>query len=102
MDRTIQEIEANIEAIQSHISQELVKVQEQLSAQIENVRIEELQRKLADALNPYSSRMGPLVKVAGDKDEISYMVNGSFVPYHEIVAALRIAKHPAMAEFDIS
>lgn len=51
-------------------------------------RIDELERDLADALNPVSSRMGTLVHL--ENGVLYYRVNGMFIPLHAIVAGLKL------------
>lgn len=51
-------------------------------------RIEELERDLADALNPVSSRMGSLTHI--ENGVLFYRINGMFIPLSAVVAGLKL------------
>jgi len=50
-------------------------------------RVDDLERDLADALSPASSRMGTLVKM--EDGVLYYRINGLFVPISAVVAGLK-------------
>ncbi len=98
MARTLQEINDSILSLESSIAVGLGAIQDELIKKLADARVRELERDLADALNPYSSRMGALVKL--ENDVLFYRVNGMFVPADEIADALRKTGHPCMKEYD--
>ena len=60
-ERTMAEVDANIKALEVHIGKELGKINDFLVDRLATCKVKELEDKLAEALNPVSSRMGPLV-----------------------------------------
>jgi len=96
--RTMQEIDESIKKLESYISGELGRINENLINQLAEARIRELESDLADALNPVSSRMGALTHLEGGV--LSYRINGMFVPVSEIANALKKVGHPCMESPD--
>jgi len=88
------EINAHIDAMQKNLSEQVDSIQRQLTDKLVAAKVSDLERQLADALNPYSAQMGQLVHIENGKT--FYRVNGAFVPIEDIVEALSQMGHSSV------
>jgi len=88
-DKKIAEMEKTLKATVGNVHNKILGDLIQLykdSIKVQEDRIKGLERDLADALNPFSSRLGALVHI--ENGELYYRVDGKFILCSQIAQAM--------------